>query len=218
MDQPPSIYGLNKSTLSYSAINLWETSHEQYRNRYYKLTPWVDTPETLYGKKIHKMIETEDPFVKKVPRYTLGEYQLKTVISDVPVIAYIDSLCQYTNRFLDFKTGRPRPDGSPRWTALEVAKTDQLPFYSLFLKEKFGHVTDLCHLIWLPTKTIKKSIEHLGNQLGVKDEIEWNGEVHVFPRVIHEYERKAAREKIIRIAKEISNDYETYTKTKNRIL
>jgi hypothetical protein len=58
----------------------------------------------------------------------------------------------------------------------------------------------------------------LGNQLGVKDEIEWNGEVHVFPRVIHEYERKAAREKIIRIAKEISNDYETYTKTKNRIL
>ena len=210
MEPHISVYGLNKNTLSYSAIALWETSHEQYRNRYYKLTPYIDTPATLYGKKIHKMIEEQDVFTKKIPSYDLHEYKILVDIDGVKVIGYIDTLCQYTRRFMDFKTGSPKPDGSPRWTALEVAKTDQLPFYSLFLQTKFGHVENLCHLIWLPTKLIKKSIEHLGNQLGIKDEIEWNGEVHVFPRVIHEYERKVAREKISRVATEIEADYKQY--------
>jgi len=120
-----------------------------------------------------------------------------------------------TTRFYDYKTGRPKPDGSPRWTDVETAKTKQLVYYSLFLQELNGSVEDLCHLIWLPTHYVKKTIamgEHV-LESNSKD-VEWNGEVHVFSRTIREYERKAAREEIIRVAQEISDDYAKYKKEK----
>jgi len=206
---------LPKKYLSYSAIDLWNKNKDAYRKRYYENEPFVETPETLYGKKIHKFIETDDPIAKKIPKYNLREFRLEVKIDDVPIVAFLDSLCGLTGRFYDYKTGRPKPDGKPRWDAVEVAKTKQLPYYSLFIKELSGDVEDLCHLIWLPTHYTKKTVEFAGHTLeSDSKDVEWNGEVHVFPRVIHEYERKAAREEIIRSAHEISEDYVAYKKAK----
>jgi hypothetical protein len=210
---------LPKKYLSYSAIDLWVKNKNGYRKRYYENEPFIETPESAYGKIIHKMIETGDPLVAKIPTYNLSEHKIEVMIGEVPMIGYIDSLCDHTARFYDYKTGRPKPDGSPRWDAVEVARTDQLPFYSLFLKEVCGHVEDLCHLIWLPTSFKKKTAEFAGHTLeATTRDIEWNGEVHVFPRIIREYERKAAKEKIIRVANEIAKDYEAYKKSKEGIL
>lgn len=206
---------LPKKYLSYSAIDLWNKSKDQYRKRYYENEPFIDTPETLYGKKVHKMIEDNDPLVKRIPRYNLHEVRVEIMLEDVPLIGYIDTLCPFSVRFMDYKTGRPKPDGSPRWDPVSVAKTKQLPYYSLFLKELNGSVEDLCHLVWLPTTYIKKSVEMDGHLLIADSrDVEWNNEVHMFPRVIHEYERKAAREEIIRSAHEISDDYAQYKKEK----
>lgn len=205
---------LPKKYLSYSAIDLWSKSKDGFRKRYYLNEPFIETPETAYGKVVHKWIETGDPRAKNVPSYNLHEARIELMIGEVPMIGYIDSLCEHTARFYDYKTGRPKPDGSLRWDPVEVARTDQLPFYSLFLKEKSGHVEDLCHLIWLPTTYKKKQIEFQGHTLESDSrDIEWSGEVHCFPRIIREYERKAAKDKIIRCANEISKDYEEYRKT-----
>lgn len=204
---------LPKKYLSYSAIDLWTKNKEQYRKRYYDNEPFIETPEMKYGKMLHHLIEINDPYVKKIPRYTSPEFRIETIIDEVPVIGYIDNLCPYTFRFLDYKTGRPKPDGRPRWDAAEVARTDQLPFYSLFLKEKFGEVEDLCHLVWLPTVFKKKTVEFDGHTLEADArDVEWNGEVHMFRRVVRKYEREAMREKIIRAANEISDDYQAYKK------
>lgn len=214
---------LPKKYLSYSAISLWEKNKEQFRKRYYENEPSPDTPEMVYGKKIAKILELGKfdghPTLGKIPRYSHPEHKMEIEIEGIPLLGYIDSYDPENFRFIEYKTGRNNSDGKPRWTLLDVHKTDQLPMYSLMIKEKYGTVENLCHLVWMRTVFTKKTLEFEGHTLESDErDVIIDGHYEVFERKIYDYERKKLREKIIRIAHEIEDDYTSYKKTKDSLL
>lgn len=138
-----------------------------------------------------------------VPQLDTPEQQIQVDIDGVPIFGFIDSFDPNTRAFYEFKTGR-KP-----WTEDRVAKHLQLDIYSLCIEEIYGSVEDECTLVWLPTEKIDKPktglITH-EESYGIK----LTGEVQTFKRVITDDERKATRELIVRVAKEISDDFTEY--------
>jgi len=51
--------------------------------------PVIETPETAYGKKVHKLIENDDPIAKRIPKYLLKEYKLELNIGGVPIMGVL---------------------------------------------------------------------------------------------------------------------------------
>lgn len=214
---------LPKKYLSYSQISLWEKNKEGYRRRYYDNEPSAETLEMVYGKKIAKILETgrfnDHPILGKIPRYDTPEHKIDLMIDDVPFMGYIDSYDSQGHRFIEYKTGRNGPNNKPRWDLPAVYKTDQIPIYSLMIKEKYGEVDNLAHLVWLRTVFTKKTMEFEGHVLESDDkDVKIDGHFEVFERNVFEYERQAMREKIIRIANEIEQDYDYYKRTKEGVL
>lgn len=200
---------LPKPYLSYSSINLFLTNKEEFRNRYYLNIKSPENKFSLFGKEVHKALESGQ--FPHIPRYKKSEFPISVDILGIKVLGYLDSFEPSRKAFLDFKTGTYKPDGSPRWTELEVQKSLQLPFYSLLLQQKFGTVQNLCKLVWLITRSKKKFIEFEGHQLeSESDELELTGEFKVFNRRIEQFERDTIRELIVKTAQEISEDYQNY--------
>lgn len=214
---------LPKKYLSYSAISLWQRNKDEYRRRYYENIKSPETPEMIYGKKIAKILESglfdDHPKLRKIPRYRSPEHPLEVTIDDIPLLGYVDSFDPGLGRFIEYKTGRNNVDGTDRWNTIEVYKTDQLPMYSLMVKEKYGYVENLCHLVWLRTVFTQKVTEFDGHRLVAEEKnVTLEGYFKIFPRRIFEYERQAMKDKIIRIAKEIETDYGAYQRTKSLVL
>lgn len=214
---------LPKKYLSYSAISLWEKNKDGFRKKYYENVPQKETPEMIYGKKIAKLLETgrfiDHQILGKIPRYSKPECKIEVMIEDVPVLGFLDSFNPETNAFIEYKTGRETIDGRPRWDKVAVHKHEQLDMYSLLIKEKYGSVDNLCHLVWLRTIFEQKTKEFSGMTLtSDTPNVRIDGHFEVFERRIFEYERQAIKDKIIKIAKEIEEDYEYYQKTHETVL
>lgn len=208
---------LPRGYLSWSSVDLWRKSKEQYRSRYYRNEEQPDSPEMRFGKKVAKMLEDrafdEYPFLKDVMKLPVSEHQILVDIGGIPVKAYLDMYDPATHSFLEFKTGKKKPDGMPRWSPVEVAKHDQLPFYSLLIEESEGEVENMTHLVWLETEFEMKTVEFDGHALeGSSRELRLTGQVEVFPRKIEKWERARMKDLLIKTANEITDDYEVYLK------
>ena len=201
---------LPKPHFSYSQYNLWKKNREQYRRKYYYGEKIIDTPEMLYGKEIAQLIEDKAERLKlKLPHYTKSEYRLELHLDDVPVIAYLDGFVPARKAIFELKTGHLSEKGTIPWDVVKVQRHEQLPFYSVMVEEKFGKVQDLCTLIWLETKFKPVTVEFDGHELtGQSKELELTGRMEVFKRRIGAEERRRMRTEIIRVAHEISKDYE----------
>lgn len=203
---------LPKSYLSYSALSLWKRDPIAFRAKYYDGMTQPETRYTLFGSEVHKLIEAGG--MTHVPRYKKAEYPIEVLIDGIPVMGVLDSFCPTKKAFLDYKTGIRLANGSARWNAVEVQKLDQLPFYSLLIKEKYGTVQATSKLVWLETMWVpsKKILEFNGVALEHFDnELALTGVVEVFKRRIDEHERMRMRSWIIESAKEISEDYASFT-------
>ena len=199
-------YNLPKPYLSYSAIQTWLKNKDEYRARYYEDKPYTSTVYTIFGSKVHKDIEDGKLEVKDhpIPQYT-NEVKMLLHIDDVPVLGYIDLLDEESLRLADIKTGLMMPDGKPRWTRAEVQKLDQLPFYQLLVKEKYGKVHRTAGLIWLVTEW-----ETVKNGIATDSNLRLTGDQHAFRRVIAQRERDRMRDLIVKVAQEVSEDYKYY--------
>lgn len=204
-------------------MSLWQRDKEAYRRRYYENEIPVETKEIMYGKKIAKILEMgkfdDHPTLKKIPRYTSSEHRIECLIGDIPFVGVIDSYEPDTFKFIEYKTGRNNVNGTARWDQVTVKKTDQLPIYSLIIKEKYGHVDNLTQLVWLRTIRIKKTIEF--DQMILEsdgDDVQLDGHVEIFKRRIFKWERNMMKEKIISLAREIEIDYDSYRRTHPRTL
>lgn len=195
---------LPKPYLSWSAISLWNRDKDLFRRRYYENEKSPDNVFTLFGRETHTMLETQENLAH-IPRHEIAELEIKTEIEGVPILGYIDNFSPKTKAFLDYKTAK-----NP-WTEVEVQKLDQMPFYSLLIKEKFGKVKAKCQLIWLETR-FKEVEEKVGSQImvGEGNELELTGVFKVFNRTIEEWERERIKKWIVKSAKEISEDYQNY--------
>jgi hypothetical protein len=202
-------HNLPKPYLSYSAIDSWMKSPNQFRKRYYENAPSFVTPELNFGKKIADLLENKDESLAHIKQYATPEQQVQVDIEGVPIFGYIDSFDPETNSFYEFKTGRMP------WTQKKVDKHLQLDIYSLCIEEIFGSVNDECMLIWMQTEKI---VEPKVGLITHEDShgIRLTGEVMEFTRVITDEERENTRTLIARVAQEISDDYTQYLDAKSK--
>lgn len=208
---------LPKPYLSWSSLNLWSKDKEQFRARYYRNEKLPDTPYTIFGRAVHDLLENDEG-LNHIPRYPLKEVKLQTVIEGVPILGYIDSMeDSHTRRFIDYKSSIRNPDGSSKWTELEVQKLDQLPFYSMLIYENYAGPNKVkkgnhrAKLIWLETQW-KQEPHQFGSctLIGDGSELELSGYYEVFERVIEPWERQRMKEWVVKNAQEISDDYSKY--------
>lgn len=209
---------LPRPYISYSAWKLWRTSKTQYRKRYYENEKSFETIETIFGKKIADLLETNDPSVAHIPNYAGKERKVEKEIEGTMVMGRLDGFNEEKIKFLDHKSGHADKDGKPPWSRLKVHKLDQLPFYSMLLKEIHGRVENVCHLIWIETAFKDKTIEWNGHTLKTQSrELIMTGRVKKYRRVIREWERKRIKEDLLKAINEIKSDYENWKKSKQGV-
>lgn len=207
---------LPKKYFSYSQYDLWKKSKSEYRLKYYEGKESFETVETIFGKKIAKMLEDDavvaaHPVLSKVPRYSKPEYDIQVEVEGIPIRGFIDTFEESDCSFLDYKSGHLSKDGKIPWDAVKVAKHEQLPFYSVLLKEKHGKVNRKTGIVWLETAFKNKTVDFDGHKLSAETrELELTGKYETFYRIIPQWELKIMREKIVKAAYEISEDYTKY--------
>jgi len=207
---------LPKKYLSYSALTLWKRDKRAFRRRYYEGIAMPDTPYTLFGREIAEELEKREA-LSHIPRYSVPEYKCEVEIDGVPVLGYLDSFDPDTNSIMEFKTGIKTPSGKPRWTKLEVAKHEQLPFYSMLVEEKHGKVDPVVTLVWLETAWVEREKTHFAEALDMMLSstyrvLELTGHSETFTRRIAKWERDRMREWVRTASKEIAEDYAEYQK------
>lgn len=206
---------LPRGYLSYSSFSLWRNNKNEFRKKYYHNETTFDTPEMIFGKKIADVLESRDfshfPQLNNIPMLPISEHPVEVEIDGIRIIGRLDMFDDSNNSFYEFKTGKTLKNGNPPWNKLLVQKHDQLPFYSLLLKKKYGSVENLCHLVWLETQFMKKTSKFDGYVLeGQSRDLELTGVYKVFPRTIKEWERKRMKDMIRATAEEIHEDYAKY--------
>jgi hypothetical protein len=193
---------LPKPYLSYSAASLWWKNKQEFRDVYYLNKPKVDTAYTIFGKELSEKLQANDPMYEGVPRFDTYEERIELEIDGVRVLSYLDCFDLGTKAFIEHKTSIRNKDGTHKWTQSVVQAHEQLPWYSLMVKEKYGRVQNKCRLVYMETQW-----QTVGQGIGQTMSLGYTGNFTIFDRTIAEWERKRMREKIVRTAQEISEDY-----------
>lgn len=193
-----------RNTISWSAYDLWRKNKEGYRKRYYENEKSFETTETIFGKGIAETLEKESKN---------AEYRIEVQMDGFKVQGYLDLFKPEKIGFTEFKTGHANKEGKPPWDRVKVARHGQLVFYSMLLREKFGKVDPVCHLIWLETAFKNKMMEFAGHTLQAPTkELYLTGKVKKFRRVIRKWEREKLKRELLKTVKEIHEDYKRYKK------
>ena len=209
-----SKFNLPKGYLSSSACDLWETSPQGYREKYYLSRPGFSTPYTKFGKWFAEDIEYNPDKYPNVPKGSIAEFPVKWVIEGVPVVGYLDSFEPETKTIFEYKTSINHPGG---WDEVKVRKWKQLPFYAMCVHELFGEYDPVVHLIVLHTEWTEICTEtkfgssitrECEKALQFKDGSTDNP--LCFQREIETWEVDNMKERLVRIATEISEDYTSY--------
>jgi hypothetical protein len=198
---------LPKPHLSYSQMSMWLRNKDQYRERYYLNGPSFETRESIFGKTTAKMLEdgVKDKVLDRVPRYHFKEYRIEQEICGIPFLAVLDSFQKSTGSILEYKTSK-----NP-WTPLMVQKHLQLDVYSLLVKLLHGYVDPWTKLVWIETEYTPE-LQQVGSRqlLGESNQLRFTGRIEIFKRRIPEWERQMMKQKIVRVAQEISEDYQLF--------
>jgi hypothetical protein len=207
---------LPKKYLSYSQYALWNSSKVSYRKRYYENIPIKENAEMIFGKKIGRYLEEDHPEVDHIEKYDTPEHRIELEIDGVKLLGYIDSYDSKNKQFIEYKTSHKDKYGKDQWNALKVQKHEQLDWYSMLIQEKYGEVVDKCKLIYLETE-INDNLLYKGVKIFRKDRgLRLTGKVETFEREIEQWERDFIKEKIIKTANEIKEDYARWRKENNK--
>ena len=195
---------LPKGHLSFSQITLWLTARETYRQKYYPAVrpEYATSPEMAFGNAVTEAMERNEEWCAFLPRFQTFEFDISGEVDGVKVEAYIDNIDLESLKFREQKTGR-----TP-WTMEKVMGHIQLDIYSVLLEERFKRPAEHSELVWAKTRRKKSIIDVMGHQVEAEtSEIELTGEYSVFVRTISKEERAACREMIVRVGREIAEDY-----------
>lgn len=196
---------LPKKWLSFSQIDLWLRSRPTYRKKYYGGVNFATTAAMEFGNETTLSMANNEPHVAFIPRFPRFEREIFLEIEGIPIKAAIDNIDDTINKFNEYKTGKTK------WTPAKVAKHLQLDLYSLLLEEEDGFVDDECTLIHIEAANLPKTIEMDGHILeGTSTEIALTGNYYEFKRVITKTHREAMRQLIVKVGREIEEDFAAY--------
>lgn len=201
---------LPRKHLSYSSFSLWKASKVSFRKRYYLNEEVFSTLQSNFGKEQHEKMEN-NPDVKG------SETKIECDLGEIKLLGYVDSLCPDTLKIIDFKFSHLSKDGKAPWNNVKVRKHQQFPFYCLMVKQIHGIYNPDIELHWHETKFKDNTVEFDGHTLtsDMRSKMDVTGKVEIFKRHIAEYEIENIKNEIIKIAKEISDDYTLWKSTNN---
>jgi len=201
-----SKFVLPKPHLSWSQMTCWESSPARYRREYFESGEKLDTKYLRFGKGIAGLIETgkHTELLPDLIVYDSPEFEIKTNIKGVPILAYIDSYNSVDNVFREYKTGKIP------WTKAKVIKHGQLLFYATALKYSRGKIPEYCHLDWIQTKVGAIEVDDFWRKN--EKEVQITGKIQEFYRAFDEREIAKMEDRIVKAAKEIAIAYEEFIK------
>lgn len=215
---------LPKPYLSYSALSLWWKDKNAFRKQYYEGIRFPGNAYTYFGSEVAEILEASktgkltgypEHIVKKlrnVPAYEYPEHRVKTRVRGIPLLGHIDSFSYRQKRLIEYKTGIPHKDGSPRWTPLEVQRHIQLPFYCLLIREKYGRYHPLPRLVWLETEWSEDTVEQAGGVILTRErKLQLTGKRREFVREVTDTELDRLADHIENAAFEIAKDYAAWS-------
>lgn len=194
-------YILPNGYLSFSQIMLWESSKESYRKRYYPdIRPeQISNVYMWFGNHVTLAMEKDEDWVKFIPRLSEFEHLFDCTIDGVRLRGAIDQFDYATRHFDEQKTTMTS------WSENKIMKHFQLDMYSLVIEHVHGRVDDTCNLLWVGTQ--KDESEVPSGLSNGQPAISLTGDFKLTPRTISAADRQVARERIVRVAKEIAEDY-----------
>ena len=194
---------LPKKYLSSSQVELWEKNPARYRYEYFENGKRLETIYLKFGSRIHKMIEdgSHEEMLPGLPTYPERELRITTEVRGVPVLAYLDGNDPERNEFGDYKTGK-----TP-WTQSKLQKAEQMLFYAVILRIRQGRIPSRCGLHWIETR------DDGGDETGAfrnDKTVALTGKYESLYRTFDERELDRMEEKIVRVAREISDAYREF--------
>src|SRR3990167_2538441 len=184
--------------LSFTQWNLWLSSKEEYKQRYFLGIKQKPNKYLEFGKKVDEAIETgrtDDASLKAIsimiPRYTVMQAILTPDYKGLTLYGKLDTFNPLTTAFRDYKTSKNR------WTQGQADSNQQMTFYALLVFLIHKQLPAAIHIDWIETK-------------------EENGEMKVTGKT-QEFETKRSMvdlakvsKSVIQVAEEISEHYKKF--------
>jgi hypothetical protein len=209
------MYNLPRKYLSSSACDLWEQNKDLFREKYYEGKDGFRTAYTDFGVSFAKQIEENPERFPNIPKYAVPEFPIKWVVCGVPVLGYVDSFCPEQKAVIEYKTSIST--GKSPWTAVKVRKWKQLPFYAMCIRGMFGTVHPVFKLIVLSTEWRNEITEYpfrdkvyTRSTRSLEFVPESLSAPRVFEREIRPWEIDLMEERLVTIAKEVTEDFTSY--------
>lgn len=197
---------LPKPHLSWSQLSCWLSNPTRYRKEYFEAGEKLDTKYLRFGKGVADLIEKgiHKELLPDLVVYDKPEFEIKTNVLGVPILAYLDTYNSTENVFREYKTGKIP------WTKQRVIKHGQLVFYAVALKHSVGKVPEYCDLDWIQTKEGGMEIEDFWRSN--EKQINVTGIIKSFHREFDEREIEKMEQLIVKVANEISEAYQAFLK------
>lgn len=190
--------------LSWSAYSCFRQNPDRFRREYFEKGKKLDTKYLRFGKGIAEMIEngTHKDLLPGLPTYPIHELEIRTIVQGVPLLSYLDGYDDREPYIIgEYKTGKIP------WSDSKVQKHEQLTFYAVAVRSKFGVMPHRAELHWIETK----DEEDVSSFWGKADkQIAVTGKILTFIREFDVRELDRMEKEIVKTAHDISNAYKAF--------
>ena len=195
-----------RNHLSWSQMNCWMSNPVRFRKEYFECGKKLDTKYLRFGKGIAELIESGKykELLPDLEVYEISEFEIRTEICGIPILAYIDDYDPVNNVFREKKTGKIP------WNQVKVIKHGQLVFYATALKHSTGKMPEYCHLDWIETKDGSIEVDDFWREN--EKIVQVTGKIKSFYREFDEREVEKMEELIVKSANQISEAYKLFLK------
>lgn len=191
--------------LSHSQMEAWggtDKSKESYRKAYYGGQRFAGNMYTDFGNKVTLAMAKNEPWVAFLPRFSVFERDFIIDVDGIPFKGSIDQFEPGPNAFVEQKTVMQK------WSDNKIAKHKQFDRYSLAIEMLDGYVQDQAWFLDVRTAVNQKKEMFQGIELsGGSGELELTGEFNMIPRIVTHDDRRIAYEDIVRVGREIEEDF-----------
>lgn len=190
--------------LSHSQIECWLKSPETYRKSYYGGQRFAGNAYTEFGNVVTLAMENGEDWVSFIPRFAVFERKFIIDVDGIPFKGSIDQFEPGPNAFAEQKTVMQK------WSQNKINKHKQFDRYSLAIELLDGYVQDLSYLLDVRSEKVEQFEEFGGikmPKIGGEPIMRLTGEYHLIERIVTHDQRKAAYEEIVRVGREIEEDF-----------
>ena len=188
---------IRKDYFSFSQFNTWLTSPKEYYKKYVLENKYRSTKFQKFGKDLMESLEFDMEIVAGIPKELLAilkgyEYEEEflidgaTIGSKKDLLGFVDALSKDQTSFVEIKTGKHA------WTQDLVDKNEQVLFYAMLIRMKYG-VIPICKLIWVETFEDEKN----------KNKVKFTNYIEVFYRSFSISELDKFEKKVLKAIKDI---------------